>query len=75
MFGSSLKERKNREVYQNGTAFRSFANFEDSNLSHREAMEDCNPPTTKNPSSTTAFSKTVPSPPSSACSTATGGRR
>ncbi len=39
---SSLREKKNKEIYQNGTAFRSFAQFEEPNLSHREGMEDGN---------------------------------
>lgn len=73
MFGSTLKERKNREIYQNGTAFRSFANFDEANPNHRESMEDCTSVRTQNPSSTTASSKTAPSPPSSACSTGTAG--
>ena len=61
MFGSTLKERKNREIYQNGTAFRSFANFDEANPNHREAMEDCNSAYSQNPLSMTASSKTAPS--------------
>lgn len=41
MLGSTMKERKARELYQKGTAFRSFANFDECNLAHRESMEDC----------------------------------
>lgn len=67
----TMREKKNKEVFQNGTAFRSFANFDEPNPSHREYMEDCTPLSTQSPSSTTASSKIVPSLPSSACSTAT----
>jgi hypothetical protein len=36
-----INDWKCKEIYQNGTAFRSFANFDEPNLNHREAMEDC----------------------------------
>ena len=32
---STMREKKYREVYQNGTAFKSFAHFEEPNLNHR----------------------------------------
>lgn len=74
MFGSTLKERKNREIYQNGTAFRSFANFDEANPSHRESMEDCKSAYSQNRSSMIASLKIAPSPPSSECSTDTEGQ-
>ena len=74
MFGTSFMERKSREVYQNGTAFRSFANFDHPNLSHRESMEDCTIRPIKNRSSMIVSSKIVQSLLSLEYSTATEGR-
>jgi hypothetical protein len=38
---STIRDKKGKEIWQKGTAFRMFANFDEPNLSHREYMEDC----------------------------------
>ena len=35
-----MRAKKGKEVFQHGTAFRSFAQFENSNLGKRDYMED-----------------------------------
>lgn len=35
-----MMREKGKEIYQNGTAFRSFANFDEPNIPRRQAMED-----------------------------------
>jgi hypothetical protein len=62
----TMREKKNKEVFQNGTAFRSFAIFDEPNPSHREYMEDCTYLSTQSPFYMTASSKIAPSLPSSA---------
>lgn len=37
---STMRDKKGKEVYQKGTAFRSFAQFEEPNLGKRDYMED-----------------------------------
>lgn len=37
---STMREKKGREIFQPGTAFKAFAQFEDPNINRREYMED-----------------------------------
>ncbi len=37
---STLRQKTGKAIYQHGTAFRSFAHFEEPNIPRREAMED-----------------------------------
>lgn len=42
MFGQKdQRDKKAREVFQKGTAFKDFALFEEANLNNRDYMEDC----------------------------------
>jgi hypothetical protein len=72
---STMREKKGREIFQTGTAFRSFAHFEDSNLGRRDYMEDGSPHLKQTHLSSIAFSKTLPNLPSSVSLTVTGAAK